>query len=487
MSIWDLGINSSREYVGYGYKINGGDSPVSLYFNWSTRTGLDWSKTFVMKVRWRGIPKGTVGTGEVGNTPWSEWEEKRIPASSCSPTQRANDDRTWWSIPLGSIVPESEISGGSWYYPYRKYDQVQIRISMYAEYIEGMIDADGNSYSPTTTSDIWVGYFPDYTITDIYQQGSSVIITYTAEGWTRTDDRYEILDLTADKKDMLSSWTFGTQSGAVEKIGWIEIPTSSLRFLPKEGSTVYAKVRWNASYREAGMDFADASAVFTFENKSTANTPTGSVTVNPDGSISVGVGDSGDKGNEIYQAIVKVEGDGFEFDQVVVDTVDMANALLNFPPLGKEITVQIQGTTATGGVSEVIERKVFVPADGKALIDAFDQDGNRVGEQCKLDANLDWSVKRSRNFDTVKLAGRQRPSAFFGEGGTSSISLSGIVFWKGLGKFDADRFYALGEADMVVIRFPDGQRFVSVIDGITTSESASDKKTKVSISATEVE
>lgn len=487
MAVQDIGINSSRYPDSYGYRIKDGARAVDLYLTWSTDSGIEWSATFVFKVQYRGVPKGTVGTGERGNTQWSAWSERRISSSSCSPRTISNSDRTWWSVPIGNLVPETVINGGSWVYDRRVYDQVQIRVSVYSEYYPGTIDAYGNSFSPTTTSDVWVGYFPDYTITDIYQQGSQLIITYTADGWTRTDDRYEILSLKSGSRNMLASGTWGTQSGAVKKMGWIAIPTSALQYLPAAGSSVYAKIRWNASYREFGMEFADASATIKLSDKTEANTPIGSVTVNPDSSISVGVGDSGDKGNSIYEAIVKVEGDGFEFDQVVVDTVDMANALLNFPPLGKEITVQIQGTTATGGVSNIVEKKVFVPADGKALIDAFDQNGNRVGEQCQLDANLDWSVKRSRNFDTVKLAGRKRPSAFFGEGGDTSISLSGIVFWKGLAKFDADRFYALGEADMVVIRFPDGQRFVSVIDSITTSESASSKKTSVSISATEVE
>lgn len=489
MAIENVTISDSTTSLGtYGFRLKDGSGTHDLRLHWSTWNGLDWAKNFVFESQFRGVPKGTTGMGESGNTQWSAWTTRTISASSCHPYQRANDDKWWWYIDLASVVnSETALNGGSWSYASRIYDQVQVRFRIKSNYNDGYTDILGNTFSPTAQADVWVGYFPNYTLGEIYQQGSDLIITYTASGWTRKDDRYEILSLKSGSRNILQSGTWGSQSGLVEKLGWISIPLSSCSFIPDKGDSVYAKIRWNASYREIGMDFADASGYLTFTDQSEANTPVGDVTVNGDGSISVGVGDSGDKGNEIYEAIVKIDIDGFEFDQIVINKVDMANAMLNFPPLGKEITVQIQGTTQTGGVSDVIEKTVFVPAEGRILIDAFDDAGERVGEQCVLSTNIDWDVSRKREKDTVKLAGRKAPSAFFGEGKETSITLSGEVFWKDIGVFDADRFYALGDADLVCIRFPDGQRFVTTIDDITTSESASDKITKVKINATEVE
>lgn len=489
MAVGDITISdSTSNRATYSFRIKDGDGSHSMYMHWSTMQGTNYLKNFVFEWQWRGVPKGSVGEGEGGNTNWSSWSTKTLAVSSCHPYQVYNSDRWYWYVPLGSVVTESLMNGGSWSYGSRTYDQVQIRFRMHANYVDGTLDELGNSYSPTSQADVWIGFFPNYKLKEIYQQGTDVIITYTADGWTRKDDRYRVLSLTSGGRSLLASGTAGNQAGLVQKLGWISVPLSALQFIPNRGSSVYVKLRWNTSYHETEYSgYTDASATLTFTDESEANTPVGDVTVNGDGSISVGVGDSGDNGNDIYEAVVKIDIDGFEFDQVVLNKVDMANAMLNFPPLGKEITVQIQGSTVTGGVSDVVEKTVFVPADGRILLDAFDQDGERVGKQCVLTANIDWDVSRKREKEVVKLSGRKRPSAFFGEGGETSVSLSGSVKWDGLGQFNADDFYALGDADLVCIRFPDGQRFVSTIDTVTTSESASDKCTKVKINATEVE
>ena len=58
------------------------------------------------------------------------------------------------------------------------------------------------------------------------------------------------------------------------------------------------------------------------------------------------------------------------------------------------------------------------------------------------------------DFDTVKLAGRRRPSAFYGTGGTTSVSFGGYVL-----NDSAESFEAIADAGDVVCRFPDGRRY----------------------------
>lgn len=461
---------------------------------WSTYNGIDWQKQFVIDLSWRGVPKGTVGTGDTGNTPWSAWASKTIPASQCHPYQVSDSDKWWWWVDL-SVATDLESSmttNGVWSYGNRIYDQVQFRWRMRSDYEPLHIDAMGRDHSETVTADSWIGAFPEYTITDAYRQGDSFVLTYTSPGWTRNDDRYEVLTLTANGRNILNPGYWDTvQSRLVEKIGWIALPTRSLTTIPEVGDVINVHLRFNASYRPMGMEFEDASATITYDDQTTGNTPTFDVTVNGD-SISVGVGDSGDRDSPLSSIIVKVDNGTFEWDEVHVDTLEgaMANAFFNFPPTNRTVRIQAQGVTGTGGVSNVVTHEVFIPANGRILIDPIDSAGERAGDQCVIYLNPEWSTSRSREKNVVQLAGRRRPSAFFGGGGSTSVKVSGRVpreFDMNKADWDAESpWYNLGDAAMCVIRTPDGQRFVVALDSVDVDESYGQKLMSVSLTGQEV-
>ena len=407
-----------------GVKLVGGAAPVSPTLHWATWYGTDLNSTFRVETRFNGVPKGGTGGFEGMRTEWSAWKAVDLPASECRPTSSPSDDMTHWSVPLSRIFDVSEMtSGGVWSYDARLYDQVQCDAWVTS------VAPGGGQPDQTGSYRFYFEAFPRFEVTDLYMQGEWLVVAYDADGWTRKDDRWEIVSFTKGGRDVLAkSW--GTQAGRVEKLGWITVPRSAMQQQLQEGDRVSLDVRWNAAYRTPMLDWASWKGALEVSGNGTANRPTGGVTVNPDGSISVDVGDSGSGGGPIDSWQVTIQGGGTEFDSATVQGVS-PNALLKYPPLDVPVTVQIQGSTATGGTSDVVEQTVTVPSGGVALFDPVGPSGEREGEQVRAAYNLEWDRDASRDKETVKFAGRARPSAAFGDGGEASVSAKWTAPWKG--------------------------------------------------------
>ena len=460
-----------------GVKLVGGAAPVSPTLHWATWYGTDLNSTFRVETRFNGVPKGGTGGFEGMRTEWSAWKAVDLPASECRPTSSPSDDMTHWSVPLSRIFDVSEMtSGGVWSYDARLYDQVQCDAWVTS------VAPGGGQPDQTGSYRFYFEAFPRFEVTDLYMQGEWLVVAYDADGWTRKDDRWEIVSFTKGGRDVLAkSW--GTQAGRVEKLGWITVPRSAMQQQLQEGDRVSLDVRWNAAYRTPMLDWASWKGALEVSGNGTANRPTGGVTVNPDGSISVDVGDSGSGGGPIDSWQVTIQGGGTEFDSATVQGVS-PNALLKYPPLDVPVTVQIQGSTATGGTSDVVEQTVTVPSGGVALFDPVGPSGEREGEQVRAACNLEWDRDASRDKEVVKFAGRPRPSAAFGDGGEASVSAKWTAPWKDGAPDPSVR--ALAGAGYVVARFPGGERYLLAVDSVKTSESFGGRFTEASMTGQEV-
>ena len=93
---------------------------------------------------------------------------------------------------------------------------------------------------------------------------------------------------------------------------------------------------------------------------------------------------------------------------------------------------------------------VTIKAKGVALIESVDPSGGRV----ELVYNQIFSVSSEAECDTVKLAGRRRPSSFYGHGGTRSVKVEGVLLDdKGT---DIEAMPEFGDA---FVLFPDGRAY----------------------------
>ena len=465
-----------------GLKLKGATPSTALSprLCWATYE-RDRQDAFKVSVKWRGVPRGDTGGEEYGYTGWSSFIETTLdPETQCNPWQSSTDDLWHWWASLDSLLGASvsAINGGAWTYNDRAYDQLNFQVQ-----IETVLQNDPQGYAGY--GDLFIGAYPVYTVTDMYVQGEWLVITYTCPGWTRKDDRWEILQfLTPTWEQILRRGSWGSSAGQVEKLGWVTIPVSALQRLVQAGDTVRLGIRWNAAYRISGAYWTEWYGTITLSDHGSANDPTGSVTVNPDGSISVDVGDSGSGGGAIDSWQITVEGGGLEFDQVQASDVS-PSAILMYPPLDVPVTVQIQGSTVTGGTSGVVEETVTVKSGGAALVDPIDSTGARTGEQVKAVLNLEWDASASRDKTVVKFAGRSRPSAAFGAGGSATVNVSWAV--KNEGRMpQAAKLRDLADAGFCVVRLPGGERYLTALDSVSTSEAFDKGYTAVSISGQEV-
>lgn len=479
MAVMNVQIADAPEREGTnGLKLEGRtpDTPLSPRVCWATYE-RDRQLGFSVSLKWRGVPRGDTGGEEYGYTKWSEYVVTQLSPDSCNPWQSDDDDLWHWWVTLDSLLGGHHINGGSWTYNARDYDQINIQVE-----IAAVVEGDANSYAGT--GDLFIGAYPVYTVTDMYVQGEWLVITYTCPGWERKDDRWEILGFTKDWLPVLRPGAWGSSAGQVEKLGWVTIPVSSLQRLVQAGDTVRLGIRWNASYRISGAYWTEWYGPITLSDHGSANDPTGSVTVNPDGSISVDVGDSGSGGAPIDSWQVTIEGGGIEFDQVRATDVS-ESALLRYPPLDTDFKVQIQGSTVTGGTSSVVEMWSRIDSNGYAMIDPVSYTGERTSDQVRANKNLDWSVSTKQDKTVVKFAGRRRPSVAYGIGGETSISLSWSDSREGTLPKSSD-YYGLANSGLCVIRLPGGERYLATIDSLETSEKSGKGCTDVSLSAQEV-
>ena len=464
MAIDNIGLTISvGGSIDDGVRLIGGGGAVTPYLAWTT-VWRESQLNYRIQSRWRGIPKG--GTGDDSSyTPWSSWEATELPAASCHPTQRSGSDLWWWFVPLASLFDDvASINGGSWSYASRIYDQVELAFQVTSVQPSGW-QSDEVGYG----NYLFIGCYPDYEVTDVYMQGDWLVITYDAEGWTRKDDRWEILALTKGGRDVIRPNAYGSQAGRVERLGWITVPRSDLQQLVQAGDSLYLHIRWNAAYRPVGLEWTDWSGPISATDHGSANDPTGDVSINDDGSISVGVGDSGQGGGVINSWQVTIDGGGLEFDEVQGSTTN-PNLALMYPPLDTHLTIQIQGSTATGGTSGIVTEHVFVPSDGAALIDPIDSAGNRVGAQLRAVYNVEVDSDRSRDKEVVKFAGRSLPSVAFGVGGTGTVDVSWLIP-RPRGSAPADPLGDVRDAGLCVVRVPGGGRWLVAVDSASVGES----------------
>ena len=80
--------------------------------------------------------------------------------------------------------------GGVFSYDARLYDQLQCDAWVTS------VAPGGGQPDQTGSYRFYFEAFPRFEVADLYMQGDWMVIAYDADGWTRRDDRWEILSLT---------------------------------------------------------------------------------------------------------------------------------------------------------------------------------------------------------------------------------------------------------------------------------------------------
>ncbi len=475
MAIDGLGISDVKEdgSSSSSYVIRPGTSLSGLYVKWHT-TYADNQHYANVAVAWRAVKRGDVpGGGGYGQWERSEtdssqvaWYWRRFPVSElwCSSADEYGSGY-WWAAPLdfqsqdGSTVTHKSVAqrifGGDYTFSGRAYDAVEMSIKVRMEYDvgEGTDDASLLS-SPIAWASAWVGYIPEYHAQKAEITTGGLAVDYTCPGWVRRTDRWALDSglKTSGGKSVVKAGAYGT----VAKAGRIVIPSAQLLRDPS-GEWLKGTVRFNAVWRPAGMSFSSMSldGLRVADNR-TSNTPKLVATAGANGSVSVKVTDSGDNGVPIKTATVRLVGG--EYADLDVQTVGVpGTATFSLPPLGRALTFEAVGRSSTAADSKA----------GKCTCAALEPASCTVYEaldgSARVRARYDYrpSMEGARDSELVKLAGRKRETAGYGEGASVSRDAEFTVFTRAVGGVETcttARLDALATAPGVMVRDAKGGR-----------------------------
>lgn len=486
MGIENLSIASSsfsRE-GSVGLRVKEGTGAADARLVWSTIYGDEAQESFNVTVTARGWAKG-----QPYQTAWKTYSVK-LPAAQCNELKPyGSGGRVWWSVKLsqvGSLV--ADLYGGSVSYATRLVDSSDFEVRVSANWTSEWQGYMGAAVSEEAAATLYLGFVPIYRLTKLYYAESDRIVIEYSTTWTRKDDRFAIelfevtdhYDQDDDGIQLLAATGILADDnywGTVAAIGRIEIPTSKLTRHVK-GKWCRLRIRFNASYRPYEMEFATAYEVLKCMDMTTCSTPTLALAETGE-TIVLATGDSGDVADSPCETVtVKLVGGKYSADQVTVKAGEKAS--FRFAPFGVPLEFEAVGGNDGGATSKSTVR-VSAPAvrSTVTVVDAINK-SNRLVIKYRKWSDYGPSVKTKADFEVVKLGGRERPSSFFGEGGTAQISFGGYLV-----NDSGEGWRELNSVGNVMCRFPDGERY-AIVPEISTSYD-NDMVLRVDVSGDEVQ
>lgn len=458
---------------------------TGTYLVWTTDAGTGTHQSFTIAISWAGIPKG-----QTQMTAQSATITKTIPIAQCNEHTNAYRAGTFWAVGLSQFDELMETfgdyTGDNITFTGRNYDYLTFNVSICANYANP--EQWGAESSPYDNANLSMCFVPNYQITDVYYDTPEIIVVeYTADDWGRNDDRWA---LNRCKLSDGSSWFLNSESiiathtwGTVSKYGRIEIPATAFTtsILNKK---IRLMIRWVASFLPTGYGFNDDTVEITADSKVVKNTPTISVASNDNRTLELNVGDSGDNDAPLETITVKMENGKYTLDTVTVvkQGSTWGQAVFRYCPYNTPLTFTAIGTAGRGASNPVSLSNVTLRNRNRYSFDCLSDTEAYVD----LYQDISFSYSTSSNHSSVQFAGRRRPSAFYGTGGTANIDVSATLINE-----DADAFLAVAQSDSneagdVMVRLPDGNRYVISVDSCDVSWTNRNQK-NVSISGVEVD
>ena len=464
MGIMDLSLSLGPYWAQTGYRdgvlireANDSKGERDIRLVWNTQNGSDWHKEWEVRISARGTEKGMPqGTGG-----WTEYS-RVIPASECGEYRPYSGSRTWWNhkLDIGTLL--SDFAGGRWLFSARRYDGIELRISCQSNFQPGK-DYAGSNRSDLATLDCSVNYCPAYALTGAsYTADDKLVITYAAD-WTRTDDRFYLEAdpsitggaCTVDGEPLLN----GSYTGTVSAAGRIEVPGERLT-RHVVGRRIYINCAFNAQFRPVGLEFARMKGEARVSDARTCSTPRLRV-VGEGESIEIEASDTGDADVAYEYCVIRMVGSQFATDSATAE--NGGTAIFRSAPFGT-VEFEAVGYTSSGAVSGASARvSARSSGRGDAIVVSTDCDSIAL-DRFMSGSDRGISVSASPVVEVVKIAGRRRPTSFYGRGRSGKVSFEAVVK-----PGDIGRLLDMCEQGDMVARDPLGSRyrFVPSVD-ITT-------------------
>lgn len=429
--------------------------PRDIRFIWSTEYGTETQKEWNFAVECYAYGRSYSGT-KVHERKLVGTYTASFPASECNPTKPYGDGgRVWWSHRLNVGTMLNDINGGrqTWGYSTRQCDSIELNCSLNSTFLHPEIMGTNNS--ETVYLNTSIGYCPEYTLDSIAMYPRYLEIDYDTT-WDRMDDRFAVENdgtwvqvVGSSSMGIKGPLVTGLYYATITAPGVIRIPKESLATIPT-GRDVTVDIRFNAAYRPISLEFAHAIGTKTCINATVCSDVTLTVTHQGD-YITIATASKHNQQTEPDDVLVVMDGYGDQETCALGESVTF-----KYPPFGTEVGFYGIGTTDDGATST---NPAYVTASTTSC-DMVMIDGPDTGAQIGVmywpdgDGNA-LSLDVQRDYETVQLAGRSRPTAGFSTGTSKSVSLSATV----LGG-DAKDYESMFEGNRVVyVRYPDGRRY----------------------------
>lgn len=423
-----------------------GDVNNNARIGWTTAL-KDPQEFFMVTVRWRGYLKNSPY-----ESAWSQEFTKTLSASQVECQQEASG-RWYWSVGFSQLQILEKLTNRSiWSFYSRIYDTIEFSISVQSKFTGSFASEYGQAYSEICSGTRYIGYIPEYRITNVvYEKSDAISIYYTTKDWNRADDRY-CVDRCQDvmrASDLCKELVWGT----VSSYGKIEFPTSLLLDHVKNRQ-INLLVRFNAAYRQSNLDFSTASYMGVVEDGTICNTPQIYYSASSNKhEVVIQTADSGDLNAPIEQVTVKMVGGKYDLDEVTVPCGE--KAVFPFVPFNQDVSFSAVGSRGNAISDLVALASTMVRHDGGSTVLTSVQTLKEV----EIAYGQEFSLTAGKQREEVELAGRRRPVVLYGKGGKTDFRFDATLV-----EVDAMDIEAMGDEGVLMLRLADGRRYALSAD-----------------------
>ena len=467
--------------------LSGGSAPLDVYMRWHTMQGAGVIKAFDLAVSVRRVLKshGTSasGAGGVSDTQygdWSDWYYEQVPIAQCTPIADATGYNYAHTLNLAGMYAKEGLANNGFDFVTRQNDEMHFQLKIKAVYEPTWANAwnTGETVSPVSYAEAWIGWIPQYTIAAAsFDLTGDVKITFNRPYWQRVDDEWILTHFTNDGKNILAKRISGKVGN-----GTIIIPRKSFTHNVSANAASKLEFTINAAYKSKGYALTLVSGTKTLTDLSHSSTPTVAVTIDGVGAVvSVSSAATTPKSTTFD---IKLRGYGDEHDSFTGVAAGSYN--IPFPPLDTPFYIDVRGHGANSQSGVVSRGPYNIPS---AKVGTVLQDIDDTSRRANIFYGAVSKRSGARVSNVVKLAGRDRSSAYFGQGAVVSEIVQGkLIDQAGIERDAPETLEKLATTGKVVmVRKPGGYRHRCVITKFTTQRGCVSPVVDVQLSITEVD
>lgn len=467
---------------------SGSTAPTDVYMRWHTMQGAGVIKAFDLAVSVRRVLKSNGanagGAGGVSDTQygdWSDWYYEQVPITQCAPVADSTGYNYAHTLNLAGMYAKEGLSNNGFNFATRQNDEMHFQLKIKAIYEPTWANAwnNGETVSPVTYTEAWIGWIPQYTIASAsFDSTGDLTVEFNRPNWMRTDDTWTLTNLVNNGYVVLKNKTV---SGLVGN-GTIKIPRGSFSHALNAGASVFS-FKINASYKSKGYELTTCDGYENVADLSKSSTPT--VTVQQfDKSVGVTVRGSSDQTVMSTTFDIKLRGYDDKFDWF--GGVKAGTYTIEFPPFDTPFYIDVRGHGPNSQSTLVSKGPYTIPS---AKLGTVIQDVDNPSNATNIFYGTVGKRSGSRDVNVVKLAGRNRSSAYFGNGASVSEMVQGKLIDKAGVELGApEKLEKLATTGKVVmVRKPGGYRHRCVITKFTAQRGCVSPVVDVQLSLTEVD